>query len=119
MEKERLNILLVEYLTKRIIFFIERFGYHRLDIAESSMEAMFYLKEKPYNYIFLGGELGKYGGSCYEVVQFLVSNNNNFNMQSNIILHSWNAFEVDRILKLLPQIEYLPYDEVDFSVLDI
>lgn len=113
-----MKILLVEYLIGRVVFFIERFGKHRLDIAESSEDAIFYLKENIYDYVFLGGNLSQKGDNCFKVVEFLISSDNNLNDCSNIIIHSWNSFEAERMLDLLPNAKYFPYDEYNFSTFD-
>lgn len=113
-----MKILLVEYLTERIVFFIERFGKHRLNIAESSEDAIFYLKESVYDYIFLGGNLSQENDNCFKVAEFLAGDDNSLNIHPNIIMHSWNAFEVEKMLDLLPNAMYLPYDEYKFSTFD-
>ena len=113
------DILIVEYLTKRIVFFIERFGYHHLDIIETAKGGISYLKNNLYDYIFLGGELGEDGGSGCDVATYLNNNQHNPNLESTIIIHSWNLLEVDRMIQLLPQAKYLPFNEKQLSALSI
>jgi len=113
------DILVVEYLTQRVIFFIERFGYHNLDIIETSRGGISYLKDNLYDYIFLGGKLGKEGDSGCEVAYFLNDEQGNPNVMANIIIHSWNLMEVDKMIQLLPQAKYLPFNEKQLSALSI
>lgn len=113
------DILVVEYLTQRVIFFIERFGYHNLNIIETSKGGISYLKDNLYDYIFLGGELGKEGGSGCDVAYFLNDDQGNPNVESHIIIHSWNLMEVDKMIQLLPQAKYLPFNEKQLSTLSI
>ena len=81
-----LDLLIVEYLTQRVLFFIERFGHHHLDIIESSDGAIDYLDDNLYNYIFLGGDLGEDNGSGVDVAEYLVDNERNPNTFANIII---------------------------------
>lgn len=113
---ETKNILIVEYLTERIVFFIERFGRHNLDIIENSHDAVMYITEKIYDYIFLTGDLGE-GGSGKEVAKFLSEEYDNPNNDSIIIIHSWNVAEVESMVKLLPQSKYMPFNEAAFSTM--
>jgi len=114
-----LDLLVVEYITQRIIFFIERFGYHNLNIIETSEGGIEYLKENLYDYIFLGGELGKNAGSGCDIAYYLDDEKSNPNTASNIIIHSWNLMEVDKMIQLLPQAKYLPFSEKQLSTLVI
>ena len=116
---EMLDLLIVEYLTQRVIFFIERFGHHHLDIIESSDGAINYLDDNLYNYIFLGGELGDENGSGVEVAKYLVDNGGNPNTFADIIIHCWNVSEANQMVRLLPHATYLPYNEKQLSVLEI
>lgn len=111
------NILVVEYLPERVFFFIERFGNQNLDITESSNDGVRYLIDNIYDCMFLGGELGKYGGSCFDIAEFLYSHYDNPNNNSLIVLHSWNLSEVESILKLLPTAKYLPYNEASLCTM--
>ena len=110
-----LDILIVEHLTNRVIFFIERFGYHHLDIIENSKDAIIYLVNNLYDYIFLGGELGKNDGYGFDIASFLAENSGNPNCNSELIIHTWNIVEADMMIKLLPQAKYLPFDESQYS----
>ena len=46
------NILVVDYVTDRIVFFIERFGHQNLDITENSSDAVRYMVDNIYDYLF-------------------------------------------------------------------
>jgi len=114
-----LDLLIVEYLTQRVIFFIERFGYHHLDIVESADGAKNYVDDNLYDYIFLGGDLGDENGSGTDVAEYLTSNQGNPNLFTNIIIHSWCVSEASKMVKLLPHAKYLPYNERQLSTLSI
>lgn len=119
MNEELLDLLVVEYLTQRVIFFIERFGYHNLDIVESSDGAINYLDENLYDYIFIGGELGEKDDSGVNVAKYLVDHQGNPNMFANIIIHSWCVAAASKMIKLLPHAHYLPFNEKQLSTLQI
>lgn len=111
------NILVVDYLTERVIFFIERFGHQNLDITENSNDAVRYMIDNFYDYLFLGGELGQYGGDCCDVAEFLVHHKDNPNYDSIIIIHSWDIASAGKMIKLLPEAKYFPFSESRFSTL--
>jgi len=111
------NILVVDYLSNRVVFFIERFGHQNLDITENSNDAVRYMIENFYDYLFLAGELGKYGGNCIDVAEFLVNNEDNPNNESHIVIHSWDIASVDKMIQLLPSAKYLPFSEGQFSTI--
>ena len=111
------NILLVDYLTDRVVFFIERFGHQNLDITENSSDAVRYMIDNIYDYMFLGGELGKYGGNCCDVAEFLVEHAENPNNESLIVIHSWDVASAGRMIKLLPSAIYSPFEEYKFSAM--
>jgi len=113
------NILVVDYVSDRVIFFIERFGHHKLDITENSNDAVRYLVDNIYDCLFLGGELGKYGGNCCDVAKFLCEHDENPNFESLIILHALDIESAGYIIKLLPQVQYVPYSESALSALNI
>ena len=111
------NILVVDYITDRVIFFIERFGHQNLDITENSNDAVRYMIENFYDYLFLAGELGKYGGNCIDVAEFLVGHKDNPNYDSIIIIHSQDLASVGKMVRLLPEAKYYPFSEGRFSTL--
>jgi len=94
----------------------ERFGRHNLHIIENSADAILYLTDYVYDYIFLSGDLGD-GGSGYDVAEFLAVEDDNPNNDAIIIIHSWNVSVVDAMLKLLPKADYLPFNEAAFSTM--
>lgn len=116
---DKKDILVVEHIDDRIRFFIERFGHHQLDVIENTKDAIKYLSDNLYDYIFLGGNLGKDNGSCSDLAEFLADNSDNFNWNSSIIIHTWDFVEVDKMMSLLPQAKYLPYNEQELSTLNI
>jgi hypothetical protein len=113
------NILVVEYLDQRLAFFIEKFGHQNLWLTDHSGEAIRYLIDYKYDYLFLGGDLGEYGGSCYDIAHYLSRHIENPNNRSTIIIHSWNPGEVQSILAELPTAMYHPYSEAFLSTLRI
>ena len=113
-----LDILIVDYLTDRITFFIERFGHHHLHIIENTEDAIAYLNDNLYDCIFLGGDLGKHGGYTSTIAEFLSQNPNNPNCNAEIIIHTWHAVEAEDMIGLLPQAKYVPFSEARFSTFD-
>lgn len=111
------NILVVDYISDRVIFFIERFGHQNLDITETSSDAVRYIIENFYDYLFLAGELGKYGGNCIDVASFLNAHTDNPNYNSFIVIHSWDISSVGEMIRLLPEAKYVPFNENQFSTL--
>ena len=113
-----MNLLLVDYLSDRVMFFIERFGHHNVDIEETSAGAIQRLEDKAYDLIFIGGELGG-GGHGSDVAEWLADNPENENFNSSIFIHAWSPIDVEVSMKALPQARYVPYDEAIYSTLDI
>lgn len=113
-----MNLLLIEYLSDRVMFFIERFGHHRVDIAETSGNAVQKLYENLYDIIFIGGELGG-GGHGSDVAEWLSENPDNGNYNAAIFIHTWNTVEVEVSMKALPNAKFVPFDEAIYSTLDI
>jgi len=111
------NILVLDHLSERVIFFIERFGHQNLDITENSNDAVRYMIDNLYDYLFLGGKLGPYGGNGCDVAEFLDHHKDNPNYGSMIIIHSWDIVSVDKMIKLLPEAKYFPFNEHRFSTL--
>jgi len=99
------------------MFFIERFGHQNLDIIENSSDAVIYMIDNIYDYLFLGGELGKYGGNCFDVANFLYKHPDNPNYDSVIVIHSVDISSAGNMIKLLPSAHYLPFNEVSFSTI--
>jgi len=116
---DKMDILVVEYIDSRVLFFIERFGHHKLDIADNAKLAIDYLENEIYDYIFLGGELGEGNGSGVDIATFLVGAVSNPNNYANIIIHSWNPIEALQMVDLLPKAKYEPFSEKTLSVLDL
>ena len=119
MSKKHKKILIVEHLTERISFFIEKFGDHYLDITENYRDAIFYLLTNNYDYIFLGGEFRSGDGSGCDVAEFLKAHPKNLNNHASIFVHSWNVVEVESICKLLPYATYKPFNEAVYGTLSL
>jgi len=115
MKKNKKSILVVDFLIDRIIFFIEMFGQHNLDIIENSFDAIDYIKEKKYDYILLSGHLLD-NDNCINVAEFL-HKNPNINKKAEIIVYSWDLASADKILALVPRAKYLPFNENVFCTL--
>lgn len=113
-----MNLLLVDYLSDRVMFFIERFGHHQLDISETSDGAIQRLQNQLYNIIFLGGELGG-GGHGSDVAEWIAEHPENENYDAAIFIHTWNTIEVEVSMKALPHANFIPFDETIYSTLDI
>lgn len=114
-----MNILLVDSMSERAIFFIEKFADHHVDIADSLEVALDFLTSKVYRYIFIGGELGRTQTRGSDVAQFLAENPSNPNNESYIVAHSWDMFEVEEVRRFLPHIRCVPFDEVVYGSLEI
>lgn len=112
MEKKR--ILVIDDDSERISFFIESFGHQRLDIIENTDDAISYLADNIYDYIFFGAEEEPVGS---EVAEFLSEQLDNPNNDARLIIHSWDVDEITRILELLPQASCLPFNEAAFSTM--
>jgi DNA-binding response OmpR family regulator len=86
-----MKILVLEDDVYRTRYFIERYGEHDMVITENAYQAIEYLKEDTYDYIFLDNDLGDNNGSGEDVAQFLFYNQENPNNKAVIIVHSWNV----------------------------
>jgi len=113
------NLLLIENVSDIILFFIERFGHQNLDIAEDVDDAIDCLRNKIYNYIFIGGSLSGSGENYIEAAKYLRKHIDNPNSYATIITHNWCIADAGEIIKLLPWTKYLPFSTASFSSLDI
>lgn len=114
-----MDILLIDTISDRVLFFIEKFSSHQVDIADSLEVAIDYLTSKTYRYIFIGGELGKTGSSGADVARFLSENPDNPNNDAYIVAHSWNMFEVEEVIQFLPHTRFVPFDEITYGSLEL
>jgi len=115
MVNDKKNILVVDFLINRIIFFIEAFGHYNLDVIENSEGAIEYLKSKTYDYVLLSGNLAN-GDTCLRVAEFLYDNPS-INNTAEVIIYTWNLEVADKILSLLSKAKYLPFNTKIFSTL--
>jgi ActR/RegA family two-component response regulator len=114
-----MRVLVLEDDSNRVISFIEKFGNHSLLITEDAFEAIVYLDEELFDYIFLDYRLGKDSGSGFDVVNFLENESDNLNNNVNIIIHSWDVAAVGEMLSKLPNAVYIPFGSDDFFNLSL
>lgn len=124
MKRSKKKLLVVEHLPERVNFFIEQFGHHHLDIVESAKNAIEHLDKTKYDFIFLSGELGRGDGSGSDVVNWLIQYRDdngyaNDNLETRIIVHTWNIMEMDAIAKVLPSAMFLPFDVDKYSTIEL
>lgn len=109
-----MKLLILEDDGSRVRFFIERFHKHDLTITENAQEAVYYLKNKVFDYIFLDNDLGPDNGEGKDVAKFLFNNVTNLNNRAIIIIHSWNRPATDAIKSWLPNAVAAPFNTGDF-----
>jgi ActR/RegA family two-component response regulator len=114
-----MKILILEDYGFRVRFFIERFGNHDLKITENAKDAIEYLKEFTFNYLFLDNDLGPGNGEGVDVAEFLQSNENNANNNAITIIHSWNRPATERIKSRLPNAISAPFNTDCFFNLNL
>lgn len=114
-----MRVLVLEDDSSRVTSFIEKFGNHSLLITEDAFEAIAYLDEELFDYIFLDYRLGKDSGSGFDVAKFLESEPDNLNNEANIIIHSWDVAAVGEMLSKLPNAEFIPFGSDDFFDLSL
>jgi hypothetical protein len=108
------DILIIDYLPDRVLFFIEWLGHHNLKVVDNVDDALWEIEFNKYDYIFLGGQFldDRYGGAT--VALYLNSHQTNPNYsQANIVVHSWDIAEVEKVLTYLPRAIFVPYNEED------
>lgn len=106
------DILIIDYVPERVMFFIEWLGHHNLKIVDNVDDALWAVEFNSYDYIFLGGQFldDRYGGAT--VALYLHNHQTNFNYEkAKIVVHSWDIAEIEKIFKYLPQAIFVPYDE--------
>jgi len=106
------DILVIDYLSERVMFFLEWIGHHNLTIVDNIDDALWAIEYNKYDYIFLGGQFldDKYGSAT--VALYLDSHQTNPNYdKANIVVHSWDIAEIEKVFKYLPQAAFIPYDE--------
>jgi DNA-binding NtrC family response regulator len=113
------KLLILEDDVFRVRFFIERFGQHELNITENSKEAINYLENKTFDYLFLDNDLGKHNGEGVDVAKFLQSNPDNPNNKAITIIHSWNIPASNDIRKRIPNAVIAPFNTENFYNLNL
>ena len=114
-----MKILILEDNGARINFFIERFCGHELKATENAKDAISYLENNVFDYIFLDNDLGDGNGEGLDVAKFLRKNPSNKNNMAKIIIHSWNVPATDFMVDLLPTAIIAPFNTENFLNLDI
>ena len=109
-----MNILVLEDSTNRINYFIERFSDHNLVITENAYEAINYLNEQVFDYIFLDHDLGPNNGCGADVAAYLCDNIDNENNDAMVVIHSWNTPAAMSMKNELPNSKFLPFGSSEF-----
>ena len=108
-----MRFLILEDDTKRVNFFIERFGQYHLDITENAFEAIEYLKKFKYDYVFLDNDLGLDNGEGLDVAKFLEQGLNP-NSNAVIVIHSWNTVAANSMRHSIPGSRVVPFGTNEF-----
>jgi ActR/RegA family two-component response regulator len=114
-----IRILILEDDSFRSRFFIERFGNHELKITENAQDAIEYLKENTFDYLFLDNDLGEGNGEGVDVAEFLRDNPDNSNNRAVTIIHSWNRPAAEKIKSCLTNAVTAPFNTESFSNLNL
>lgn len=115
-----IKVLILEDSIERVRFFTERFSQCSLTITEDSAQAIDYLNERVFDYIFLDNDLGHNKGEGRNVAEFLHNNPTNLNNHASIVIHSWNMPAVRVMQELLPKSVVIPFNKNNLSTgLDI
>lgn len=109
-----IKILILEDDGARVRFFIERFGQYNLSITENAKEAIQYLEDYTYDYIFLDNDLGTGNGEGIDVANFLQHNSDNPNNRAIVIIHSWNFSAARHIKSKIPHAVAAPFNTESF-----
>lgn len=113
-----MRILILEDSIERVKYFIERFSDHELTITENAQDAIAYLSECVYDYVFLDHDLGENNGNGADVASYLGSGMT-INIDAYVIIHSWNMPASAVMLRLCPGAFVLPYGTDSFYGLEI
>lgn len=96
------KVLILEDNNLRVKFFINMFYKCELKITEDAKEAIRYLENYTFNYLFLDNDLGMGNGEGVDVARFLNNHPENHNNSSTIVIHSWNSPAAIKMYDLLP-----------------
>jgi len=108
-----MKILILEDSSSRIDHFMEKFSDHDLTITESAFDAVVYLEEEIFDYIFLDHDLGTENGCGADVAVFLASGATP-NIDAITIIHSWNTVAANAMRSILPNALFIPFGSADF-----
>jgi CheY-like chemotaxis protein len=114
-----MKVLILEDDTYRARFFIEQFGNHALTITENADEAINYLEEEVFDYLFFDHDLGDGNGCGADVAGYLNSHPTNLNNNANIIIHSWNVPATKAMLNKLRFAKHIPFNTAVFSEISL
>ena len=103
------KILILEDDNNRVKFFINMLQNHDLKVIESAYEAIQYLVECSFDYIFLDNDLGMGNGEGIDVARFIYDNHGNSNNSATIVIHSWNSPAAGTMKRLLPHAIIAPF----------
>lgn len=109
-----MNILVLEDSVSRIKYFIERFSDHNLVVTENADDAINYLSEQVFDYIFLDHDLGDENGCGADVAAYLCDNIDNENNDAMVVIHSWNTPAAMSMKSELPNSKILPFGSTEF-----
>ena len=109
-----MKILVLEDNRARGDYFIHTFYKHDIIITDNAYEAIEYLKENIFDYIFLDHDLGPDNGSGADVAAYLCGNIDNENNDANIIIHSWNTPAAKSMNNSLKNAVFFPFGSKDF-----
>lgn len=114
-----MRILILEDDVFRSRYFIERFGHYDITITESAFDAIEYLKEETFDYIFLDNDLGESDGTGENVANFLFYNPENPNNKASFIIHSWNVTASKNIASKLSGAVIAPFNTEVFHSIEL
>ena len=114
-----MRILILEDDSYRITTFIEKFYDHDLTITENAGNAIDFIKNNQYDYIFLDNDLGDNNGEGIDVASFLSKNPENINNKATFIIHSWNNPASEKIKSMLFSAKHIPFNSSNFFAITI
>jgi len=115
-----MEILIVEDNSNRIASFQQMLKGANLDVTKDTKQAIEWLKHNQYDVILLDHDLGDEvfvasgEGTGWEVAKWIADNH----YQSDVIVHSWNTAGARNIKAILPNALLMPYNTVQYSIVD-
>lgn len=114
-----MNVLVLEDDSHRISTFIDSFSKDNIKITDNSVDAIYYLDTYNFDLIFLAHDLGTGNGCGQDVAAHLYKNSHNDNNNAIIIIHSWNAYAVNKMLSYLPKAISMPFTKTIINNLNL